>query len=150
MNVVNDPVFGEMTYDYSWEKTEEFSAFGRDVEIHIVAKAYSGQEILEVQRNAYVKYMNNIPTYLKDVPKKLLEYYLNNYEQILSTVNIPEKINKSNINKELISKLIRIKTLYIDREGRYGWLCDCAWDNEHGICILLSNGISIEEQDYLF
>lgn len=150
MKVVNDPIFGEMTYDYSWKKTEEFSAFGRDVELQVVAKAYKGQEILDAQRKAYVEYKSSVPTYLRDVPEKLLEYYLASYEQIASTINIPEKINKSNINKELISKLIRIKTLYIDREGRYGWLCDCVWDNEHGICILLSNGISIEEQDYLF
>lgn len=149
MDKVNDPVFGEMVYDSSWLKVDELSAYGKEIELRIVAEAYKGQEILEVQRNAYAEYMKNIVTYLRDVPEKLLEYYLNNYEQISSTVNIPERINKSNINKELISKLIKIKTLYIDRKGRYGWLCDCAWDNEHGICILLSNGISIEEQDYL-
>jgi hypothetical protein len=147
--MIKDPIFGEMVYDYSWEKKEECSIFGREIELGVVAKAYRGQEILNVQRDAYVKYKENITNYMMRVPEVLLQYYLDNYEQIASTIEIPDKINKENINKELIVKLIRVNTLYIDRKGRYGWLCDCAWDNEHGICILLSNGISIVEQDYL-
>lgn len=150
MDKIKDPIFGEMVYDYSWEKEEEFLAFGRDVNLRVVAKAYSGQDIRDVQREAYITYKSNLSKYIMNVPGVLLDYYLRNYEFISSCVSIPDKISKDNINKELISKLIRIKTLYIDRKGQFGWLCDCAWDSEHGLCILLSgDSICIKEQDYL-
>lgn len=150
MSKIEDLVFGTMEYDYSWVKTENVSMFGKDYEIRIVAEAYTNQDIIDVQRDSYLKYKKEYLEYVKKVPEVILKYYLDNYEIIASAVNIPERINKKNINRELIVKLIKIKTLYIDRKGNYGWLCDCAWDNEHGICILLSDDeICIKEQDYL-
>ncbi len=149
-NTVLDPVFGEMEYDHSWCKTEEKTVFGKNLEIRIVVEAYAGQEILEVQQKAYSLYKQEYLNYIKEIPSVLLKYYLDNYELISENINIPEKINKNNINKELIAKLIRLKTVYFDRKGQFGWLCDCAWDPEHGICILLSDDvIRVEEQDYL-
>ncbi len=150
MNKINDPVFGGMEYDHSWVKREEMSAFGRTVKMRIVAEAYTGQDILDVQRDSYKKYLADCANYIKETPDVLLKYYLDHYDAIASEANIPEQINRDNVNREIITRLIRIKTLYFDREGQFGWLCDCAWDEEHGICILLSQDkVCIKEQDYL-
>lgn len=149
--VIRDDVFGDMRYDHAWEKTEEITAFGKTYDVKVVAEAYSEDIITDVQRAAYETYKHNIQTYLISVPDVLLKYYIDNYESISSNIDIPERINHKNINKELIVKLIKIRTIYFDRKGRFGWLCDCAWDNEHGICVVLTDKakIIVSEQDYL-
>lgn len=150
MDKINDFVFGEMEYDHSWVKEENVSLFGKNYDIRIVAEAYAGQDILDIQRKSYERYKEGYPEYLTKIPDVLLNYYIENYERISEEVEIPEKINLKNINKEIIVKLIRVKTVYFDREGQYGWLCDCAWDMEHGISIILSEEEPfVAEQDYL-
>ena len=149
MNAINDTVFGSMSYVRSWERTDKQIFFGRELDVKIVAEAYEGQGILDVQRNAYKKYLENIDQYIRNTHKVLLKYYLDNYDVIAETIIIPDKINKENINEELIVRLIRVKSIYFDRKGQFGWLCDCAWDEEHGICILLSDDMfCVKEQDY--
>lgn len=150
MNSIIDSAFGEMEYDHSWVKKESVTLFGKNYEIRIVAEAYTGQEILDVQRQSYERYKSEYPDYIAKIPDVLLNYYISNYESISSEVDIPEQINRGNINRDLIVKLIRVKTVYFDRNGQYGWLCDCAWDSEHGISIILSSEeIFVAEQDYL-
>ncbi len=150
INTIKDPVFGIMTYIHSWERSETQEFFGKSLSVRVVAEAYEGQDITEEQRTAYQRYVENKENSLKEVAPTLLKYYLDNYKNISVNVNIPEKINKDNINEELIVKLIKVRTVYFDRKGQYGWLCDCIWDEEHGICILLSeNTIKIAEYDYL-
>lgn len=150
MDKIVDFVFGEMEYDHSWVKKENVSLFGKNYDIRIVAEAYTGQDILDIQREAYERYKKEYLDYIARIPEILLNYYINNYESISSEVDIPEKINLENINKDIIVKLIRVKTVYFDRTGQYGWLCDCAWDDEHGISIILSEEeLFIAEQDYL-
>lgn len=150
MKKINDSVFGEMTYDHSWCKEIESCVFDRNIELRVVAEAYKGQEILECQREAFKKYSSDYAKLIVQIPSALLEYYLDNYDSIASTLNIPDRINKDNINKELITKLIKVRTVYFDRKGNYGWLCDCAWDTEHGICVLLSGErVKVVEHDYL-
>lgn len=150
MNAITDSTFGDMSYDSSWVREENICIFGREYEVRVVAEAYKEQLILDCQRQAYKKYNEEYKKYVLDTPAVLLKYYLENYDFISSMVDIPERINKDNINKELITKLIKIRTVYFDRKGQYGWLCDCAWDSEHGICILLSDEeVTVKEYDYL-
>lgn len=150
MKTVYDEVFGDMIYDYSWEKTEDFSAFGKEHEVGVVAEAYGGDKIVDVQRDSYKTYKKNFSKYITKVPDVLLKYYVDNYDIISSNIEIPEKINIKNINRELVVKLIKVRTVYFDRKGRFGWLCDCAWDSEHGVCIVLSEDPPIvTEQDYM-
>lgn len=150
MNSIIDPAFGEMEYNHSWVKKESISLFGKSYEIRIAAEAYKGQEILDVQRQSYERYQSEYPEYIAEIPDVLLDYYISNYDSIASVVDIPKQINRENITRDLIVKLIRVKTVYFDRNGQYGWLCDCAWDDEHGISIILSTEeIFVAEQDYL-
>lgn len=148
--VVNDVVFGKMNYDAGWEKREDLFLFGRQISVRIVAAAYTGQEILETQRKAYQIYQKNMEEYIRKIPDILLQYYLDHYEMIEEIMNIPEKINKQNITANIIVRLIEVKAVYFDRDGRFGWLCDCAWDEENGIAVILSGKDPIvAEQDEL-
>lgn len=145
-----DSVFGEMTYNNSWEREEEEIFFSKIRKYKIVAKAYPGQQILDIQRDAYKKYKSKEDEYFEKIPDALLEYYKKEYDSIKEMVNIPERLDKDHINKESIVKLVILTTLYFNRNGKYGWLCDCGWDRENGICIILSGEkIEVNVQDEL-
>lgn len=147
---VNDAVFGVMRYDAGWEKHDTLTVFGKTFPVCVTAAAYTGQDIMDIQRQAYGKYLTGLPSYVAAVPAILLRYYLDNYDDISSYMEIPEKINRQNITAAAVVKLIKIRTVYFDRKGNYGWLCDCAWDTEHGIAIVLSASEPfITDQDYL-
>ncbi|HEY9061743.1 MAG TPA: hypothetical protein VIO64_14715 [Pseudobacteroides sp.] len=150
MSEIIDEAFGKMEYDSSWVRIEKYTILGRQLDVRIVAQAYEGQEILEIQRKAFLEFQNRFSQLEQDIPDKLLEYYLNNYESISEMIEIPEKIDKDHINRDLIIKLIKVRTIYFTRKGQYGYLCDCAWEQEHGIAIIFTNNeISIDEQDVL-
>ena len=150
MKIISDKVFGELYYNGAWEKEENLdSRFGAQ-KIKVVIEAHESQEILDIQREKYLSYQQQKDKFIRKIPKVLLNYYLNTYDDISSVIDIPEQINKENINERLIIKLIRINDIYFARNGCYGWLCDCAWDEEHGLCILLSESEPcIKDQDYL-
>ena len=150
MKTIDDIVFGNLQYNHSWVKKEDLFFGNENRQIIVVVEAYTNQEILDIQRQQYLIYQQKKNEYVNKIPKVLLRYYLDNYDLISMEMDIPELINKENINEQLIIKLIKINDVYFARNGRYGWLCDCAWDEEHGLCILLSEKAPcIKEQDYL-
>lgn len=150
MKTIKDKVFGDMEYDDSWVKREKVTILKREINLCIVAECYSDQEILELQREAYIQYNNHFEEYSNKVPEVLLNYYKENFDMISEEFDIPEQLSLENVTEDLIVKLIGVTNLYIDREGQFGWLCDCAWEEEHGLCILLSGDEpSVEEYDYL-
>lgn len=138
MDSINDEVFGEMTYDYSWEKYEVRNIFEEQISVRIVARAYEGQEILDIQRESYMKYVNNEEVYMKKIPQILLAYYIDVYDDIIEFCDMPEKYEIKNINSDSVLDLIAVNTIFFDREGNFGYLCDCGWDDENGIAIILS------------
>ena len=145
---ITDSVFGEMIYDHGWEKDETIIVSGKEQPIKVVVAAYEGQGILDIQREQYLNYQEG--NSIEKIPGVLLRYYIDNYDSITENMVIPDRIKKDNIDELFIMNLIRINAVYFARNGRYGFLCDCAWDEEHGLCIVLSDGKPrIEEQDYL-
>ena len=145
---ITDSVFGEMIYDHGWEKDETIIVSGKEQPIKVVVAAYEGQGILDIQREQYLNYQEG--NSIEKIPGVLLRYYIDNYDSIAENMVIPDRIKKDNIDELFIMNLIRINAVYFARNGRYGFLCDCAWDEEHGLCIVLSDGEPrIEEQDYL-
>lgn len=138
MNTINDKVFGEMTYDDSWEKYEVRNIFEEQIDVRIVAKAYEGQEILDIQQESYKKYANNEELYIRKIPQIVLAYYKDIYDDILEFCYMPQKYNIENITADSVLDLIEVHTIYFDREGNFGYLCECGWDDDNGIAIMLS------------
>ena len=149
-----DPVFGEISYDHSWEKSENVSLWGKDHSLRVVARAYNSDSINDRQRAAYTEYKANALEYEQQIPGALLDYYKANYDDITAMVELPDRYKLENITKEDVIRLIKVKTLFFETDGRYGYLCDCIWDREHGIAILCehTNGdtyVRITDQDEL-
>ena len=150
MNRTEDSVFGTLNFDGNWEKTEELKFYTRTYQIKVIVETFEKMDILDTQREAYKLYEHNLSHYIEKVPEVLLEYYKSNYNEIAKYNKIPESVNYENVTKELVVKLIKMKSVYFNRKGEFGWLCDCSWDNENGISIILSGEKPfVEEYDYL-
>lgn len=147
---MKDKILGELIYDHGFEKIEELQFFSKKYNIRVALQSYD-ETITNEQRDAYIEFKENYDTVIEKLPNILLEYYLKIYDSFISEiVDLPEKIDKEHINEETVVKLVIPKTLYITKKGKYGLLCNCYWDQEHGIAILFEhNSLSIIEQDEL-
>ena len=138
---VDDEVFGDMVYDFGWNKSIKMDINGeKGVWIDVTAAAYPGEKITQEQRDCYLEYQNKEKDYFDELPNALMTYYLENYEQIDEWWGgVPTEYNRHNITKESLMELIEIHKIYFNRDGkRYGWLCGCEWDDVHGLGITLS------------
>ena len=102
MKIIHDIVFGNLQYNHSWEKEEDLYFRNEKNQIMVVVEAYTDQEILDIQRQQYLVYQQKKNEYINKIPKVLLKYYLDNYDLIAAEMEIPEVINKENINEQLI------------------------------------------------
>lgn len=125
---VTDSVFGEMTYKHSWSRMQMVDWWG-PCNVQITAHAYTGQEIVEQQRKAYLDYQKNIKCLLADFTPQLIEYINSSYD-----LNSP--ISQNDL---LVS--LHPKTVLFQRDGSWGVLFDCDWDPENGMGIFKENGV---------
>ncbi|MBP5455495.1 MAG: hypothetical protein J6Y37_03280 [Paludibacteraceae bacterium] len=152
--LVNDEAFGEMVYEKSsWKKWIKMDINGeKGMWIPVVADAYPGESITPEQRKNYLEYKEKEKDFFDEIPNALMNYYLENYEEIESYYDIPTKYNRQNITKVSLMDLITFHRLYFNKDGiRYGWLCGCTWDTVYGLGMILSGDkIEIGWKDDLF
>ena len=123
---VNDKVFGNMIYKHSWIKQEIINWWGgKEFKIKIKAHAYKGQDILECQRNAYKKYLNETNKVISKAIPLLIQYLQSIKENSITEV-------------ELYQHLIPTEVIFM-RDSEWGILFDTDWDEENGIAIYTEN-----------
>ena len=135
--VIDDDVFGEMYFDQGWRKWIKTDINGVDGEwllLHV--DEYYPTEIDSKQKANYQKYLANEKSFLEQVPRLLLNYYLENYQAIAEIWDIPKVFDKDNIDLRSIKMLVQFQKLYFHGDGvRYGWLCRCLWDKYDGLSL---------------
>ncbi len=138
MTKINDSIFGQIEYkDNEWIKTIDISLFGREKSMDIIVEDDNKEGILDVQRDAFVLYNENLSIYKETVPLTLLQYFLFHFEEINKVVILPEDAKKSTIKAERLFQMFKIMSLLFDRKGNFGWFCRFSWE-EVGLVILLS------------
>ncbi len=83
-------------------------------------------------RNAYKTYLKMRPTFWNDIKKEFLKYYMRCYKEFNSYVDIPEELNKNNVNENSVMSWLTFTELYADYDGRIGWLCESPLNDESG------------------
>ena len=113
LHKMNDDTFGLLTHDRenSWKGLTKHSFFG--VEENLVIELEGGVEdtITEAQKKAYAEYLQKEDELFK---------------------KFTEVLKASGTDRTALPK-----TLYIDKEGNYGWICYAQW-NKRYIGVLLS------------
>lgn len=143
MNVmINDAVFGEMTYTHRWSKKESFSFFGKNWDITVVAKAFSGKPISDEQRASYQWLKENLAQTDEMLYEIVSRYINDNCQQFAVYWSGARMVNTPSD----LAQIIELKTILIKQDGTLLILSDCPWD-EHGIAIQLKPTTEIGPQD---
>ena len=130
---INDSVFGEIIYKYSWFKEDEVIFFGKLQKVKIKIKAFKGEEILQSQRDNYKIFKWFIEHNLSEIYKNLQEYC--------------EKFYKTNEN---IEQILELTSIYFARDGSWGMLFESKYDVENGLAIFFNNdSMIVNSQDML-
>ena len=143
-----DEVFGELEYDKNgfW-KTKIFLGIwgGDDEELELIIKCQENEEILDIQRKAYKTYLADLQRISKEIPPLLLDYYKDHYEDIERRWPLDDELRIDVVEKITLINLFDIKSLFIDRNGNYGWMVEFIWDEFHISVILSDDKIEIYE-----
>lgn len=139
----NDAVFGVMQYKHRWIKRQTISAFGKEWEVTVAAKAYSGKPITKEQQDAYTRFTENEIAEIATIENTILAYVNDNIKELSAEWVGARKIS-------VISDLAQVvtpKTILFKQDGTTIMLLDCAWDVEAGLAVKLYPELKIGSQD---
>ena len=139
----NDVVFGSMQYKHRWFKKQIISIFGKEWEVTVAAKAYSGKPITKEQQGAYREFSENEKVELAMVEKIILSYVNNNVKELSTEWVGARKINYS----AELAQIVTPKTILFKQDGTTLMLLECAWDIEAGLAVKLYPEVGIGSQD---
>ena len=140
MDKLNDPVFGDLEYNEDegyWTKKIDFTLFGFEEQIDLMVKCSKGEDITDVQRKAYKSYFDSFQKLENEFPAVLIVYYKDHYEEINRICPVDEELKLENVNEDASLDSFDCKSLYIDRNGSYGWLAKFIW-GKYPITVVLS------------
>jgi len=129
--IMDDKVFGNVEYNYSWIKKETVNFYDNNYEVTIIIKAYKDEDILDIQRNTYRNYLNTLESKKNVINDILADYCKNEFNQNIS-----------------INKCLEPKSILFERNGSWGILFDSEFAIEEGVALYFQdNEISIGIQD---
>ena len=141
MDKINDPVFGDLEYNQKegyWTKKDSINIWGvNGFKIDLMVKCGEDEEITEEQRKAYKSFFKNLERYQKEIPSTLLAYYKDHYEDIERCWEVDEDLKIEVVDEHVLLTCFSLKSLYIDRNGNYGWLVNLIW-SDNPITVVLS------------
>ncbi|HHE3604222.1 TPA: hypothetical protein ACPDW5_000054 [Pasteurella multocida] len=116
----------DLVFDYGWRKPIIIEFYGVDIEIELVFDAYKNEGINSKQEESYNLFLSNKENYEKKIISLLNEYIENN------------KIENAEV---------QAKTILFNYDGSFGLLCNCSWDIENGIAVILYPESKVVIQD---
>ncbi|WP_313637002.1 DUF6985 domain-containing protein [Paenibacillus sp.] len=139
--VINDPIFGELEYNYSWAKDTTINFLGKETDISLMVDGEEDGKFEEGQYTAYQSLMQN----WEQLQEKFLQPILDYYQQKRHELGYDIEINENYPVIETIDQLIGMITLdgiVVSYEGIYegrdiGILFNCTWDVENGVGLRL-------------
>ena len=133
LHKLNDPTLGLLVHDgkNAWKGLEVNSFFGKKENLEIELEGGVDEKITVVQQKAYEKYLNNKDDYFREFTKMMITVYTGDEEKASDMV-----MTQGNIKVTVETALP--KTLFIDREGNFGWKVYTQWNDSY-IGVLLSD-----------
>lgn len=145
---INDDIFGELSYEYTWSKKFKIKFIDSEVDIVVLIDGEQDEPFELGQYEAYTELLNKWESIHKTFLKFILEYYISKRYELGYTVESNEKYPEIQTEEEIL-KHITLVGINVPYEGLYGGRSigisfDCSWDNENGIGLRLCNEEVIE------
>ena len=138
---------GDLEYNEKegyWIKKDSIDIWGvNSFKIDLMVKCGEDEEITEEQRKAYKSFFNNLERYQKEIPTILFAYYKDHYEDIERSWEVNEKLKIEVVDEHVLLRRFSLKSLYIDRNGNYGWLVNLIWTDNPITVVLSGDNIRI-------
>ncbi len=131
LHKLNDPTVGLLVHDgkKSWKGLERNKFFGVMENLEIEFEGGVDEGITSVLQKAYSQYLERKQNYFDELTKMMLGVFVGSDEKADAMLQTGQKI---------FIKSVLPKTLFIDRDGNYGWICYTEWDDSY-IGVLLSD-----------
>jgi hypothetical protein len=141
--IINDPIFGELEYNYIWFKYIQIQFLNKTVEISL---NIDGEESGKFDRQQYESY-NFLMTDWKNIQYNILPSILNYYQEKRKDLGYDIEFNSFYPAIQTLEMLIENITFVginipyagIFENRSIGLAFDCTWDQENGIGVRLLN-----------
>ncbi|AWX57708.1 DUF2004 domain-containing protein [Brevibacillus brevis] len=141
--IINDPVFGELSYFLVWSKHMTIHFCGKETEITLTVKGEEDGKFDEEQYMAYQSLMQNWEHIQQRVLQAILDYYMQKRHELGYDIEYQEDYPLIETQDQLLERVVLLEIVvpYGDIfEGRdIGLLFDCAWDEENGLGLRILN-----------
>jgi hypothetical protein len=144
----NNPVFGELAHVAGdlWSRPTELRIFG--TVWPVLLRVYLTREgtAPECQARAYADYVARSGDLMGEAEDAIFAYYLSICSEYRGRLGIvdpnDEKVPVITSKKELPRFVTPREVLFPDRgpDPVFGLLCDCTWEEEHGLAVKFVNG----------
>lgn len=146
--MINDPIFGELEYEYGWIKDTTIRFFGKEIQIALMI---DGEEEGMFDENQYTAYQSFIKNW-DNLQPGLLQSIVDYYNQKQHELGYDSGLNEHYPFIETTNQILDMITLdgmvvpYADIfEGRdIRMTFHCTWDMENGLGIRLLNEKVVE------
>lgn len=139
MEKLYDDVLGTLEFDKTvWWKSLNVSMYGSSENIELLIQDVAQEGILDIQRDAYLRYCQNVDLYEKSVPSYILDYYKFHFEEIDRKVELEDVFGKNQVTENELFRITSLWYVFICRDGSYGWILGCSWNKKDGFAVLLS------------
>ena len=156
MTRINDELFGKLEYKNNfWRGKTTIKMFGVEKEILLSVDAYENTDFSNVQKEAFLNFIQDMENIMNKAEKHIYDYYMENYEEYREMIANKSEADQvvPNIHSVLdLKKLVEPTELIVRRvrkngKRRLGLLCDVSWDIENGIGIKMEDE-GVEEVGY--
>ena len=117
--------------------------FGKEWDITVDAKAYSGKTITEEQQKAYLNFTAKEKEMVGIVGEQLKSYVNRNLTE-LATYWVSAR---AVVNVNELGQMVTPKTLLFKQDGSTIMLFDCVWDIDGGVAVKLTPEVAVGSQD---
>lgn len=156
MTMIIDDLFGKLEYKNNfWRGKTTIRMFDLEKEILLSIDAHESADFSNVQREAFLNFIQNMKNIINEAEEQVYDYYSDNYEEYREMLgnkseadNFAPKIESTSDIKKIVkpTELI-VRRVRKNGKRRLGLLCDVSWDIENGLGIKIEDEV-VEEIGY--
>lgn len=115
-----------LLFNYGWRKPITFKLNEQDFIIDCIFSAFQGEQITDEQQQSY----------------KIFDNDHSGFE-----LKVSELLNSYTEKNNIANPVVQPTALQFNRDGEFALLCNCSWDIEHGIAVILHPQQKVTMQD---